>query len=332
MVRRLVAVSVLGLASVVYAQTTATSQPAIAKQLRINLAYQVALEGESFSPGLLDGKFGRRSQMALKEWVAAKLPAGTDWLDKKVFEALKVDVDGAVVVYEVTDDDAAQVGRLPDDWNEKSKLERLPYDSMFDMLAEKFRCSRGLLTTLNPAVNFNTISVGEKIWVPNVRPFPQDNKARVERNSGDIDHVHINLTEKTIRVYDKASKQVALFHCSIARDKAKLPADDTTVKAIAAPNPEYWFDPRMWPEVRNVTSKLRIPPGPRNPVGLAWISLELPGYGMHGTPKPEMIGKTGSHGCFRLTNWDALRLAGFVREGMKVKIMNPEREGATTEP
>ena len=86
-------------------------------------------------------------------------------------------------------------------------------------------------------------------------------------------------------------------------------------------NPDYTFDPRMWPEVKNVDRKLTIPPGPRNPVGLCWIGLAVPGVGIHGSPAPEMIGKTGSHGCFRLTNWDALRLSTMVRIGTPVRFV-----------
>jgi len=112
---------------------------------------------------------------------------------------------------------------------------------------------------------------------------------------------------------------VGLFHCSIAADKARLPSGQASVIVISE-NPAYTFDPKMWPEVKDVTQKLTIPPGPRNPVGLCWIGLSLPGYGMHGTPMPEMIGKTGSHGCFRLTNWDALRLAKMVRVGTPVRF------------
>ncbi|MEI8196755.1 MAG: L,D-transpeptidase, partial [Phycisphaerae bacterium] len=113
----------------------------------------------------------------------------------------------------------------------------------------------------------------------------------------------------------------------VAKDKAKLPARDTSIK-VMADNPQYTFDPKMWPDVTNVDRILQIPPGPRNPVGMAWIGLDLPGYGIHGNPKPELIGKTGSHGCFRLTNWDALRLYSLVHNGMKVKILDPQKEGA----
>jgi lipoprotein-anchoring transpeptidase ErfK/SrfK len=165
--------------------------------------------------------------------------------------------------------------------------------------------------------------------VPNVRPFPTSWETKVPANVAESSEISVNLSEKTIRVFGKDGKQLALFHCSVAKEKAKLPARDAKVVVIA-PNPEYTFFPQNWPEVHNVTSNLKIPPGPRNPVGLMWIGLDLPGYGMHGNPKPELIGKTGSHGCFRLTNWDAIRYASFVRVGMTVKMVNPEVAGAAT--
>jgi lipoprotein-anchoring transpeptidase ErfK/SrfK len=160
--------------------------------------------------------------------------------------------------------------------------------------------------------------------VPNVRPFPVDYVLKVEKRVG-AGWVMVNLGEKTIRVLDQAGGELALFHCSVAKDKNKLPDRDTKVQLIASPNPGYTFNPSMWPEVKNVSGVLQIPPGPRNPVGLSWVQLDLPGYGIHGVPKPELIGKTGSHGCFRLTNWDALKFAGWVRVGMVVKVVNPDK-------
>ena len=147
----------------------------------------------------------------------------------------------------------------------------------------------------------------------------------MNQQSSNTGWVTVNLAEKTIRVFDKQGQEFALFHCSIAKDKQKLPDRDTKVQVIAAPLPDYTFRPEMWPDVKDVTQVLKIPPGPRNPVGLAWTGLDLPGYGIHGTPKPELIGKTGSHGCFRLTNWDALKFAGMVQIGTPVKIVNPEK-------
>ena len=263
--------------------------------------------------------------MALSDYAARYFP-GLSPFDVKVYQALKVDVEGAVTTYEITADDAAQVGMLPEDWNEKAKLERLPYPSLAECMGEKFHCTRAILETLNPGVSMDSLEPGQVLNVPNLRPFPEGNKPVVLHQWFNTGSVTVNLGEKTIRVFDKEGAELALFHCSIAKDKAKLPDRDTQVQAIAAPNPNYTFDPKNWPEVKTVTRVLTIPPGPRNPVGLAWVSLDLPGYGIHGTPKPELIGKTGSHGCFRLTNWDALRFAGLVQVGVPVKVVNPEKD------
>lgn len=295
----------------------------VPQQTRINIAWQVALEAVDFSPGVLDGHFKRKSLMALNEYAARYFP-GLQPFDVAVYQSLKVDVDNAVTTYKITDDDAMLIGHITEDWNEKSRMERLGYESLCDAITEKFHCTRVLLEAINPGVNMDTLEPGQTLIVPAIRPFPTDNKVVVAKRSGGA-YVTVNLAEKTIRVFDKDDKELSLFHCSVARDKDKLPDHDTKVQVIAAPNPNYTFDPKYWPEVHNVSRILTIPPGPRNPVGLAWVGLDLPGYGIHGTPKPELIGKTGSHGCFRLTNWDALKFAGYAREGMPVRIINPDK-------
>lgn len=298
----------------------------IPKQTRINMAWQIALEGAGFSPGVIDGKFGRKSQMALTEYAARYFPELRSPYDEKVLSALKVNVETALLKYTVTAEDAAQVGvKIPADWNEKEKLDRMRYESLHDALAEKFHCSKNFLQTLNAGVNLAALDVGAEILVPNIRPQPESWKTTIPDNTAEADVIRVNLAEKTIRVFDKAGVQLALFHCSVAKDKAKLPDRDAKV-LDRIPEPNYTFNPKHWPEVRNVDRILILKPGPRNPVGLCWIKLDLPGYGMHGTPTPELIGKTGSHGCFRLTNWDALRLASFARNGMTIKMINPERE------
>jgi len=120
-----------------------------------------------------------------------------------------------------------------------------------------------------------------------------------------------------------------MLFCSIAADPAKAVPGETRIVRVAA-DPVYTFDPAMWPEVQGITKKLTIPPGPRNPVGIRWIGLERNGVGIHGSPEPEMIGKTGSHGCFRLTNWDAAWLAGLVGVGMPVRIVRTTAESSWT--
>jgi lipoprotein-anchoring transpeptidase ErfK/SrfK len=300
----------------------------ITAQARVNIAWQIALEEANFSAGIIDGAWGRKGKMAIEEYAKQNFPELKSPYDTKVLAALKVDVENAIVKYTITADDLAQVGgTLPDNWNEKAwpKMQKLAYESMGDALAERFHCTQALLGTLNPGVKIDALKAGDAIMVPNVRPFPDGWEWKAPQNVNASSEVRVNLSEKTIRVYDQGGNQLALFHCSVAKDKAKLPARDAKITVVAQ-NPEYTFDPKYWPEVNNVTGKLKIPPGPRNPVGLMWIGLDLPGYGMHGNPKPELIGKTGSHGCFRLTNWDAIRYASFVRIGMTVKMINPEAQ------
>ena len=213
--------------------------------------------------------------------------------------------------YSIAAQDVAQVvGTIPTDWNLKAKMQFLGYASVADAVAERFHCTRGLLDRLNPGANMAILKDGDVLNVPAIE------KPKNIRGS----RLQIHLGQKVIRLLDAEGKVAALFHCSIARDEAKRPSGSARVVGVTS-NPAYSFDPAMWPEVHNVTQKLLIPPGPRNPVGVCWIALSLSGYGIHGTPAPEMIGKTGSHGCFRLTNWDATRLGGMVEAGMSVEFV-----------
>jgi hypothetical protein len=304
----------------------------LSKQKVINLAWQIALEQANFSPGLLDAAFGPRCKQALAEYAAAQFP-GVDPYSPKIAAALGLDVDHAITTYTITDDDQAQVSTVPDDWNDRAAIASMSYSTLLDELLEKFHVARGLLQAMNPGVRLDLLAVGQTLNVPNLRPFPEAAlpELATRKPDGDVpraDHLTINLTAKTIRAFDAEGKQIALFWCSVAKDKAKLPTRDAVVKEII-PNPNYTFNPEMYPEVKDVDHILTIPPGPRNPVGVMFMQLDLPGYGMHGTPHPEQIGKTGSHGCFRMTNWDAIRLSTMVHRGMVVKMVGADVAAAS---
>ena len=275
------------------------------------LAWQIALDREGFSPGLLDGNPGAKTALATREFQKSRGLAATGTLDAATAAALLIESTPVLGHYTVTADDFAQIGPVPKDWNEKAKLARLGYESMDWVLSEKFHCTRALLARLNGGRDPSTFKPGETIIAPATALTPT-----ISAGSS----IEINLTEKVIRVLSAEGRVVGMFHCSIAAKESKRPTGAGRVVVIS-PNPTYKFDPKMWPDVTNVHRVLMIPPGPRNPVGLCWIGLNLPGYGMHGTPNPEMIGKTGSHGCFRLANWDALRLSKMVAAGMPVKFV-----------
>lgn len=302
---------------------------------------QTYLARNNFSPGLIDGKLGRKTKIAIEQFQAAKsidaaAPSATNGVglaDEATLAALGVR-DAWTRVYRITDADAALItGPVPTDWNERAALTICGYADLQELLAERGWCSTDLVAWLNPSLSMAELKPGDDVTLPDV-PDPMNPKTKpsgaAKGNAANaapvanvalprLHRIEIDLAEKLVRGFNEAGDQVSLMHCSIAKSAEKRPAGELKVKVVAM-DPEYTFDPKDWPEVQGITTKLRIPPGPRNPVGAAWIGLDKPGYGMHGTVRPQDIGKTGSHGCFRLANWDAVRLARAVRVGMVVQI------------
>jgi lipoprotein-anchoring transpeptidase ErfK/SrfK len=178
----------------------------------------------------------------------------------------------------------------------------------WEVLGAKFHSKRSYLRQLNSG----DVQVGTVLKVPNVAPSASVSAASVR----------ISLSGHWIEALDGEGKPLAHFPCSIAKDKDKRPAGSLFVQVIA-PHPNYTFDPKLFPDAaerEGITHKLIIPPGPKNPVGSMWIGLSLPTYGIHGTPEPEAIARTGSHGCFRLADWNAEALARMVRVGTPVDV------------
>lgn len=279
---------------------------------------QTILARSGFSPGLIDGRPGRKTRLAIEHLQRARGQEVTGTLDEPTRASLAASDTLAanpedrawVRTYTVTDEDVALItGPIPTDWNERAMLERSGYADVEELLAERGWCSVELLRQLNSEVELSACAAGDVVTIPDVRAKPLPRLGRIE----------IVLEEKLVLGYDEAESHVMLLHCSIAASAEKRPVGELQVTVIAT-DPEYTFNPESWPEVDNVSSKLRIAPGPRNPVGLAWIGLDRPGYGMHGSPRPQDIGKTGSHGCFRLANWDAVRLAHAVKVGTVVEV------------
>ena len=233
-------------------------------------------------------------------------------LDSATREALALEA-APLTTYAVTSNDLARLQPASNTWLGKSQQTALDYESIVELVAERGHASPNLIRRLNPNINWTNVVAGAELRIPAVEYPPPAAKAAF---------VSISLTDRRLQVFDANTNLMAHFPCSIAAKFEKRPVGELHVTAVA-PNPDYTFNPEVFPEseeARQMTSKLIIPPGPNNPVGTAWISLDRPGYGMHGTPNPEQVGRTESHGCFRLANWNADYLINLAWVGMPVFV------------
>jgi len=276
-------------------------------------AVQTRLDGDNCSPGGIDGRWGSKSKKALAAWQRMNGRSATGHLDESVLTALG-DANGVHSTYFVSAQDHAALTPYPSSWLARSAQARMGYASIEELVAERHHLYRATLRQLNPAAAWPNPPPGTILVVPVLASKPLPTLSRIE----------IRLEQKTLRAYGTNGQLVAHFPCSIAADKAKRPAGETLRVALWAVEPDYTFDPALFaedPQAAAIGRKLRIPPGPNNPVGLAWIGLDRPGYGIHGSPAPEDISKTESHGCFRLTNWDALKLVRAVRKNLPFVVL-----------
>lgn len=281
--------------------------------LAVLFAIQARLDAANCSPGGLDGRWGAKSKNALAAWQRINGLPATGQLDESVLTALG-NTNDVYSTYVVSAQDHAALTPYPASWVARSEQTRMGYASIEELVAEQFHLYRATLRQLNPAVAWPNPPPGTAVVVPALSAKPLPALSRIE----------IRLGHKTLRAYGTNGQLVAHFPCSIAADKAKRPAGETLRVALWAVEPDYTFDPALFaedPQAAAIGKKLRIPPGPNNPVGLAWIGLDRPGYGIHGSPAPEDISKTESHGCFRLTNWDALKLVRAMRAGLPVVVL-----------
>jgi lipoprotein-anchoring transpeptidase ErfK/SrfK len=273
-------------------------------------AYQVALERLHFSCGFIDGDQGMRTQRMLRAYQASRGLPQTGFLDQPTRDAIGEPGD-PFLTYTVTADDIASIMPKPESWIAKSHATRLGYNDIWEALAEKFHCTRAYLKALNRGITTpvaGTEMIGPKVYP--AAPIPHAASLR------------ISLSDTSIEPLDAGGQIIGFFPCSIAKDKAKRPHGLLTVKVVD-PHPDYTFDPALFADAskaEGITHKLTIPPGPRNPVGTTWVGLSLPGYGIHGTPDPEAISRTQSHGCFRLANWNAETVLKMVKVGTPVDV------------
>ncbi|TAV48216.1 murein L,D-transpeptidase [Rhizobium leguminosarum] len=273
---------------------------------------QVLLDRAGSSPGVIDGLSGENVDKAVAGFEAMnKLPVDGR-LDPEVVSRLEGNaaiVAPVVESYVVSADDAAGiVDKIPEDYGEKAKMQSLGYTSVAEKLSERFHMGIDLVHALNPASQF---APGDTVWV--VDPgSPRQGKVR-----------KIEADRKTGQVlaYAADGSLLAVYPATIGSEDNPAPSGKHKVKGVAR-MPVYRYDPKRNFKQGKNDKVLTIPKGPNGPVGTVWIDLTEPTYGIHGTPEPKLIDKVGSHGCVRLTNWDAEELAGMVKPGVLVDFVN----------
>jgi len=273
---------------------------------------QVALARRGISPGSLDAALGSQTRSAITVFQETQDLPVTGLLDTNTRVRLMLDAP-LLTTYVVTTNDLMRLQPIGKTWLAKSEQSALDYETELELVAEKSHSHPELVRRLNPGVSWTNLAPGTVLHVPAVEYPPPADKAAF---------MVIHLSEKFLEAFDAETNLMAHFPCSIAQHAEKRPVGELHV-IVVAPNPNYTVDPELFPEATELQAighKLILPPGPNNPVGVAWIGLDKTGYGIHGTPIPEQVGRTESHGCFRLANWDAEYLSKLVWTGMPVLV------------
>ena len=276
------------------------------------LEAQIALARRAISPGSIDGALGNQTRQAISVFQETEgLPVTGD-LDDATRSKLTLDAP-ILMSYPVSTNDLESLQPLGTTWLAKSQQSALAYETELELVAEKSHSSPTLIEKLNPDVDWSSLSAGTVLQIPAVNYPDPDGKAAF---------VVIHLSDRYLEAFDDQTNLILHFPCSIAKRVDKRPVGELHVTVIIQ-NPNYTVDPELFPEsdeLQKIGHKLILPPGPKNPVGLAWMGLDKPGYGMHGTPNAQEVGRTESHGCFRLANWDATYLSQIVWVGMPVEV------------
>lgn len=269
------------------------------------LRAQILLDRANFGPGEIDAVYGSTMRMAIVGYQASNGLDANGTIDANTWATLNRDTAPALVTYTITAEDVAgPFIPIPPDIMEQATLPALGYASPAEALGEKFHASPALLQQLNPGKDFAT--AGQDIVVPNIgspAQMPQAAKVVVDKS------------DSVVMLMDAAGKIIAQFPATTGSKHDPLPIGAWKILGVAK-KPVFHYNPALFWDAKPVNEKATIPAGPNNPVGVVWIDLSKEHYGIHGTPEPSKISKTQSHGCVRLTNWNALALAQMVSPGM----------------
>lgn len=272
------------------------------------LRAQILLARAHFSCGEIDAKYGTGLARTIADYQAARGLPETGKVEADTWKALNSDSAPALVRTAIAAEDVSgPFSPIPEDMMEKAKLPALSFASPLEGIAEKYHASPALLKKLNPGSAFDR--AGEEIVVPNVIVAPSQKAASVV----------VSKTRRTVSALDAAGRTIARYPATIGSEHDPLPIGKWKILGVAR-NPPFYYNPDLFWDAKGSDGKARIAPGPNNPVGVAWIDLSKEHYGIHGSPEPSQIGKTQSHGCIRLTNWDVAELAAIVAPGTPASL------------
>ena len=264
---------------------------------------QILLDRAHFSCGAIDGEFGSNLQKTVTAYQNDRHLTATGAVDAATWTSLNTDKAPVLMTYTIApEDEKGPFVQIPTDMMKQAALPAMGYTSPLQELAERFHASPELLQALNPDVDFS--QPGQTITVPNAVTMPPGRAATI----------YVSKSESAVRAVAADRKLLAFYVATIGSDHDPLPIGNWKVQWVKR-NPVFHYDSRLFWDAKRPNQRATIQPGPNNPVGLVWIDLSKEHYGIHGTPDASLVGHAASHGCIRLTNWDALELANMVQPG-----------------